>query len=102
MTATHPAWPEHEMPWDFWRFPKNSFLSMFNQTTGFEVKHTTEGRAMRAFPLYSDKPMRRMYRYKLNGSVFCLAQKTHDYDRDKLRWDMKIEEVVDTMYPPKS
>ena len=101
MVSTHPAWPEHEMPWDFWRFPQNSFLAMFNQTTGFKVKHVVEGRAMRAFPLFSDKPMRRMYRHKLNGSVFCLAQKICDYDKDKLKWDMKIENVVDTMYPPK-
>ena len=101
MTRTHPVWPEHEMPWDFWRFPRNSFLSIFNGVTGFEVEHTIEGRPMRAFPLVTDSPMKDMHRYKLNASVFCLARKTCDYDREKLKWDMKIDDVVDTMYPAK-
>jgi SAM-dependent methyltransferase len=101
MTMTHPAWPEHEMPWDFWRFPRNSFHSIFNATTGFEIEEVIEGRAMRAFPLFEDVPMRAMYKYKLNGAVFCLARKISDYDNEKLRWDMKIEDVMDTMYPPR-
>lgn len=33
--STHPVWPEHEVPWDFWRFPGNGFHSLFNQYTGF-------------------------------------------------------------------
>lgn len=99
LTSTHPAWPEHEMPWDFWRFPQNSFTSLFNNKTGFEIEQVIEGRAMRAFPLFTDKPMRRIYRNKLNGSVFCLARKVADYDREKFKWDMKVEDVVDTMYP---
>ena len=28
--VTHPAWPPHELPWDFWRFPKGAFTALFN------------------------------------------------------------------------
>lgn len=101
VTATHTAWPEHEMPWDFWRFPKNSFHAMFNKATGYEIERLIEGRPMRAFPLYSDKPMRYLCIHKINGLVFCLARKTKDYDAKKLAWDIDIEDVVDTMYPAK-
>ena len=29
--ATHPVWPSHELPWDFWRFPVNGFNALFNK-----------------------------------------------------------------------
>ncbi|MER9723811.1 MULTISPECIES: class I SAM-dependent methyltransferase [unclassified Mesorhizobium] len=34
---SHPAWPLHEEPWDFFRFSKESWASIFNAFTGFEV-----------------------------------------------------------------
>ncbi|MER9458979.1 MULTISPECIES: class I SAM-dependent methyltransferase [unclassified Mesorhizobium] len=34
---SHPAWPLHEVPWDFFRFSKESWSSIFNKFTGFEV-----------------------------------------------------------------
>jgi len=99
LTQTHPAWPEHEMPWDFWRFPHQAFVSLFNKHTGFEIISKTEGRPMKAFALTNDGPSLKMYRVKLNGAVQCLAQKTGPYREDLLRWDLVANDVVDNIYP---
>jgi hypothetical protein len=34
---SHPTWPLHEEPWDFFRFSKDSWSSLFNEFTGFEI-----------------------------------------------------------------
>lgn len=34
---SHPSWPLHEEPWDFFRFSKDSWKSIFNVFTGFEM-----------------------------------------------------------------
>lgn len=99
ITGTHPAWPEHEMPWDFWRFPRNAFITLFNPITGFEIMESIEGSPMRAFPLSDDAPMQLMFRYHLNGAVFCVARKIADYDQSRLRWDLDASDVTATVYP---
>jgi 2-polyprenyl-3-methyl-5-hydroxy-6-metoxy-1,4-benzoquinol methylase len=35
--STHPAWPTHERPWDFWRFSTDAMRVLFNPATGFDV-----------------------------------------------------------------
>ena len=35
--STHPTWSSHELPWDFWRFQKNSFHALLNKYTGFDI-----------------------------------------------------------------
>lgn len=100
LTHTHTVWPEHEMPWDFWRFPHQSFMTFMNFATGFEIVLCGEGRPMRAFPLVDDVPMRKMYKYDLNGAVMCLARKTGPVRDDLVRWDITAEDLVDTVYPP--
>lgn len=34
---SHPAWPLHEEPWDFWRFSENAWEGLFNAHTGFRM-----------------------------------------------------------------
>lgn len=34
---SHPSWPLHEEPWDFFRFSKDSWKGLFNRLTGFEI-----------------------------------------------------------------
>jgi SAM-dependent methyltransferase len=98
-TVTHPAWPEHEMPWDFWRFPKNAFKSLFNSVTGFEIMASEEGHAIRGLAMTTHYGMRKMYKHKLNGLVYNVAQKTGDYDTSRLKWDIVPDDVTDDMYP---
>ena len=99
LVATHPCWPEHEMPWDFWRFPHSAFKAMFNTVTGFEIEVLAEGKPMRAFSLVKDPSMRKFYQHSLNGQVICLARKVGDYDKDRLKWDIVPSDIVDTLYP---
>lgn len=35
--STHPCWPTHELPWDFWRFPLAGLRLLFSEPTGFRV-----------------------------------------------------------------
>lgn len=37
---SHPTYPLHEEPWDFFRFSKSAWGSLFNRFTGFEVVKT--------------------------------------------------------------
>jgi hypothetical protein len=37
LTQTHQTFPLHEVPWDFWRFSKDSWHGLYNRHTGFEV-----------------------------------------------------------------
>ncbi len=99
--STHPVWPEHEQPWDFWRFPVNGLRVLFNQFTGFEVITATEGIPGRCYSLSEDAPTREMWKYNVNLGVAIIAKKIGDYDSDLLKWDIDITDVVDTMYPPK-
>jgi SAM-dependent methyltransferase len=97
--STHPVWPEHEMPWDFWRFPKNGFHALFNKYTGFEIVSLTEGLPCKAYSLVSDAPTRGLWRRTMNQGVALIARKTGSYRSDLLRWDIEVSEVVHTMYP---
>lgn len=97
--STHPAWPAHELPWDFWRFPVNGFHSLFNQYTGFEIVTMTEGLPCRLYSLVDDAPTRASFMQPINQGVSLIARKTGDYRSDLLKWDIDVSEVVQTMYP---
>lgn len=99
--STHPVWPEHEMPWDFWRFPRNAFLSLFNKYTGFEIISLTEGLPCKSYSLVDDPPTRRLWLRTLNQGVSLIAKKINKYNSDLLKWDVDISDVVGNMYPEK-
>ncbi|MDQ8185915.1 methyltransferase domain-containing protein [Pelagicoccus sp. SDUM812002] len=100
--STHPVWPEHELPWDFWRFPKRSFMGLFNEYTGFEIIALDEGLPCKIFSLVDDLPTRRSFEHSANQGVALIAKKTGEYRRDLLRWDIEISDVVETMYPSRN
>ena len=100
--STHPAYPAHELPWDFWRFPYNSFHALFNKYTGFEIISLTEGLPCKAYSLVDDGPTRGLWIGTLNLGVALIAKKIGDYRSDLLKWDIDITDVVSTMYPNKA
>ncbi|MEO6244581.1 MAG: methyltransferase domain-containing protein [Opitutaceae bacterium] len=60
-TATHPTYPMHEEPWDFWRFSPPSWQTLFNAATGFEIVEAVCGEparvhACRTNPVTRDIP----------------------------------------------
>jgi len=40
---SHPSWPLHDEPWDFFRFSKDAWHGIFSALTGFEVLDTAYG-----------------------------------------------------------
>jgi SAM-dependent methyltransferase len=97
--STHPVWPEHELPWDFWRFPVAGLSHLFVRDTGFELVTATEGLPARMYSLVADPPTRGVREARVNQGVALIARKTHDYDPDRLRWEIDIGEVVKSEYP---
>jgi SAM-dependent methyltransferase len=97
--STHPAWPEHETPWDFWRFPVAGLTHLFIRETGFEIVSAAEGLPCKAYSLVEDAPTRIMYKFKLNMGVACIARKIGDYDAEKLRWEIDVSRAVKSGYP---
>lgn len=97
--STHPTWPAHELPWDFWRFPVAGISNLFIPQTGFELVAASEGLPCRAYSLVPDAPTRLLYRYTMNMGVAVIARKTGDYDPERLRWDIDIRSVVESEYP---
>lgn len=99
--STHPVWPAHELPWDFWRFPRNGFHALFNQYTGFEIVSLTEGLPCKIYSLAPDAPTRSNSFETMNQGVALIARKIGSYRSDLLKWDIEVSDVVDTMYPSK-
>ncbi len=98
--STHPAWPPHELPWDFWRFPVAGLRHMLIPETGFEVIRATEGLPAKIYSLVGDPATRGVRAFHVNLGVGVLARKIADYDPDKLRWDIDTGAVVESEYPP--
>jgi len=73
--STHPVWPEHEIPWDFWRFPKHGIHALFNKYTGFKIIALTEGLPCKAYSLVDDCPTRNFWFYTLRQKVVIIAKK---------------------------
>ncbi|MEO7916523.1 MAG: methyltransferase domain-containing protein, partial [Dokdonella sp.] len=97
--STHPVWPAHELPWDFWRFPHNGLHALFNKFTGFEIVSLTEGLPCKVYSLVDDIPTRGNCFHTMHQGVALIARKTGDYRSDLLKWDIDVSEVIDTMYP---
>lgn len=49
--TSHPAWPPHALPWDFWRFSASAFAVLLNHHTGFEILRCDEGLPAVILPL---------------------------------------------------
>jgi len=97
--STHPVWPPHELPWDFWRFPVAGLRLLFSEATGFKTVVAQEGLPARVHSLVDDPPTRGVSAYDLPLGVAVIAQKIGDYDRDRLRWDVPLPTVLATTYP---
>jgi len=97
--STHPAWPTHELPWDFFRYMAGGFQALFNEFTGFELVEVSEGMPCRAYALVDDAPARQVSNNVMNLCVAAIARKTGNYREDLLRWDVDAADVSDSMYP---
>jgi SAM-dependent methyltransferase len=95
---THPTWPPHEVPWDFWRFSAEAFRVLLGPPTGFEILRSAEGLPCMILPLGTEPAMRGMHRVRAHLGVSVVARKVGP-PRPGLAWDVAVAEVLSTTYP---
>lgn len=96
--STHPVWPLHDRPWDFYRYSTDGFRAIFHRLTGFEILEATEGLPCRIIPLLDEDSMRGLERQPAYLGVTIIARKIGDPD-PRLRWDVNVDEFLGTEYP---
>lgn len=97
--STHTAWPPHELPWDFWRFPIAGLRLLYSEPLGFRVLTAAEGIPAKLHSLSPDPPTRGVSGFELSMGVALIAEKICDYDPDRVRWDIPLSSILDTVYP---
>lgn len=96
--STHPTWPAHELPWDFWRFNQAAFKALLNPVTGFEVLECVEGLPASIFPLVRDRHLRSMPSHPAYLGVAVLARKTSE-PQASLQWNVPLDQILTDIYP---
>ena len=93
---SHPAWPLHEEPWDFWRFSKDSWNGLFNSHTGFRL---TDSRYAMGARIISDfaagTSVQNLDNFKTFHLSACLVQKVAE---PKVKWEADASDVYDLHY----
>ena len=56
LIISHPSWPLHDEPWDFFRFSKDSWHGIFNVHTGFRVVDAQYQFQASIVPIFSNAP----------------------------------------------
>jgi SAM-dependent methyltransferase len=96
--STHPTWPAHELPWDFWRFSKAAFAALLHVRTGFEIIRCEEGLPCSIIPHGKEASMLGMVHQPAHLAVTVLARKIGECD-PSLRWDVALGEILSSSYP---
>lgn len=93
---SHPAWPLHEVPWDFFRFSEHAWHGLFNSYTGFEIVdcgyQLPAMIAGRTLGGPSVQGLDRQETYLLSG---CLIKKTSEPSVD---WFCDVSKIYDLAY----
>lgn len=96
--STHPVWPAHALPWDFWRYSKEAFPVLLNRFTGFEVLKCDEGLPCLVLPFGKDVSLMNLHREPANLGVSVVARKSGVAD-DRLSWGLEVDEMINSVYP---
>jgi SAM-dependent methyltransferase len=96
--STHPTIPPHELPWDFWRYSEESFKTLLNASTGFEILESKEGTPGRILSLSHDHTTSRVHLTPINQSIAVLARKTAS-PAPGLSWDIPVTNLLQSHYP---
>lgn len=96
--STHPVWPAHALPWDFWRYSKEAFPVLLNRFTGFEVLKCDEGLPCLVLPFGKDPSLTYLHREAANLGVSVVARKTGEAD-SRLSWGLEVDEMIASVYP---
>jgi len=96
LIISHPSWPLHETPWDFFRFSKDSWHGIFNVHTGFRVVDAQYQFQASIVSVFSNAPhldnMSKFPTYLLSG---CIVEKTGP---PQVAWEAEASAVYDLNY----
>jgi hypothetical protein len=95
-TGTHQTWPVHEEPWDFWRFTRYSWRTLFNAMTGFEIVEVACGQPARIQPMHPNAATRGLPEFSAYLGSASIVRKTAD---TRLSWPLPTELVAEGHYP---
>ena len=87
--VTHKDYPIHDAPWDFYRFGRDSWPSLFNPSTGFRILSTAQHSPLRVVPLAVTIPT-----FESFGANQALVQKTAEVDPAACRWDVALSSLL--------
>ncbi len=95
--SSHQTWPLHEEPWDFWRFSTNSWRTIFNAASGFEVQEAVCGEPSRIHAIHSNPAT-----YSLPDSPAYLgsASIVRKIAETSLAWPVELNVASRENYPP--
>jgi SAM-dependent methyltransferase len=96
--GTHPTWPPHELPWDFWRFQPNGFWALFNPATGFEILSCSTFEPARLIPAGTGSHLGGTVKQECHLGIVLIARKTADHD-PRLSWPVSVTSITDSSYP---
>lgn len=95
---THQAWALHDVPWDFWRFSRESWQAIFNSQTGFEIIGTAYKQPCLYVSAFDTGSPVIDHGFKNFGyyTVVCLAKKIGE---PKVEWPATLSQIIETKYP---
>jgi SAM-dependent methyltransferase len=96
--STHPCWPSHALPWDFYRFEREAFRGLLNRATGFEILFLAEGLPAAILPLVREASTRGLELEPVNLGVTVLARKIGSAGSE-LSWNVDLSEFLESHYP---
>ena len=97
---THPAYPPHNRPWDFWRFQESSFSTLLNAKTGFRIIDCENGEPA-SLVLYGKAMFkaRPSLSKRLVSLGICVIAEKIGPPAAGLSWDVDVEDCLDGAYP---
>ena len=94
---SHPSFPLHDEPWDFWRFSTNAWDGLFNAHTGFEILEKGQTKRCRIVP--ESTAISDLQPGFDDGRSYilsaCLVRKI---GAAKVQWDAEAAEVYNLAY----
>jgi hypothetical protein len=102
--SSHFAWPEHDNPWDFWRYSDEGLKVLFSSAMGFKTRAVGMYAPLR---LHADEvyPGEEMFPLHVAyGGAAILSEKVAELDETRFRWQIGIDEILppDSQYPLES
>jgi len=96
---THPSWPLHELPHDFFRFSKFSWSALFNRHTGFELIDTTHADPSIMTPSLQTASRGGLYPMFKGLSYLTTACLVRKISEPTVDWPLAQDDILSTVYP---